>query len=111
LNGQKKNGWEETNYSKFANEQTWNIIDTLVEVAKANKKEPAQVALKWTMQRPGVTCPIIGARTLNQLESNLGAIGWQLSPEDMKKLDTVSALELPYPWNLSSPLRNPARIH
>jgi len=107
----EKIGWEETSYTKFANEQTWNVIDTLVEVAKANKKEPAQIALKWVMQKPGITCPIIGARTLNQLESNLGVIGWQLSAEDMKKLDTVSALELPYPWNLSNPLRNPARIH
>jgi len=105
----EKSGWGETNYSKFANnEQTWNVIDTLIDVAKANKREPAQIALKWTMQRPGVTCPIIGARTLSQLESNLGVIGWQLSAEDMKKLDTVSALEVPYPWNF---LRDPSRNH
>jgi len=111
LDWAEKFGWQETSYTNVAAEQTWNVIDTLLQVAKSYNKEPAQVALRWIMQKPYITCPIIGARTLHQLESNLGAVGWQLSAEDMKKLDTVSALELPYPWNMSSPLFDPSRLH
>jgi len=48
---------------------------------------------------------------MEQLETNLGAIGWQLSDTDMKKLDTLSAIELPYPWNLTSAERDPSRNH
>ena len=48
------------------------------------EKKPAQVAINWLLQRPGVTTPIIGARTNEQLESNLGAVGWSLSTEQVR---------------------------
>jgi aryl-alcohol dehydrogenase-like predicted oxidoreductase len=51
------------------------------------------------LQRPAVTSPIIGARTLEQLEDNLGAAGWSLEPEYMQRLDAASELPLPYPYN------------
>ena len=65
-------GWSET-WAKYANERTWAVVDTLVALAKELGKTPAQVALNWLLQRPGVTSPITGARNMAQLEDNLGA--------------------------------------
>jgi aryl-alcohol dehydrogenase-like predicted oxidoreductase len=56
------------------------------------------VALRWLLQRPGVTAPIIGARNLDQLDANLGATGWALSGEHLARLDDVTAKPLPYPY-------------
>ncbi len=92
----EKQGWSES-WSAYANERTWSILDVLFNVAEAAGKTPAQVALRWLIQKPGVTAPIVGARTLQQLETNLGAAGWQLSPEQMKRLDEVSEMKAPYP--------------
>lgn len=80
-------------------ERTWRIVDALIEVSRARGKNPAQVALNWLLPRPGVTAPILGARTLAQLEENLGSVGWALSAEEMAKLDTASAIPLPSPYN------------
>ncbi len=80
-------------------ERTWRIIDELRAVAETRDRTPAQVALNWLLQRPGVTAPIIGARTLEQLEQNLGAVGWSLSDEEHARLDAVSAQPLPSPYD------------
>ena len=71
-------GWSET-WERYANEFTWNVVDALVAIAKERGKEPAQVALNWLLRQPGVTAPIIGARNMAQLESNIGAAGWALT--------------------------------
>ena len=75
------------------------MIDELIAVAEEAGKSPAQVALNWLLQRPGVTSPIIGARTMQQLEDNLGAAGWALDAEQMARLNGVSEQEMPYPYN------------
>jgi aryl-alcohol dehydrogenase-like predicted oxidoreductase len=62
-------------------------------------KTLSQVALNWLLQQPGVTAPIIGARTLAQLEDNLGSVGWRLSAEQMAKLTEASEIPLPSPYN------------
>ena len=80
-------------------ERTWAIIDVLDEIAGARGKTPAQVALRWVIQQPGVTAPIIGARKPEQLEQNLGATGWTLSPEELSALDAASAIPLPSPYS------------
>ncbi|HKG53619.1 MAG TPA: aldo/keto reductase [Anaerolineales bacterium] len=69
-------------------------------IAKETDKTPAQIALNWVLNRPGITAPIIGVRTMTHLEDNLGATGWTLSDEQMKKLDQASDLPLPYPYDL-----------
>jgi aryl-alcohol dehydrogenase-like predicted oxidoreductase len=79
--------------------QTWQIIDALLEIAGARDKTPAQVALNWVLHKPGVTAPIFGARTLEQLEENLGAAGWMLSPDEAVKLDAASQIPLPSPYS------------
>jgi len=93
----EKGGWSEA-WSAYNTERTWRILDELRAVAQELGKTPAQVALNWVKDRPGITAPIIGARNLAQLEDNLGCVGWQLSSEQAERLNRVSAMELPiYP--------------
>lgn len=99
----EEQGWTES-WSLYDNEHTWHVIDTLMAVAQEVGKTPAQVALNWLLQRPGITAPIIGARTMAQLEDNLGAAGWSLSAEHMERLNQASSKRLPYPYNYLSNL-------
>jgi diketogulonate reductase-like aldo/keto reductase len=55
------------------------------------------VALNWVLHRPGVTAPLLGARTTEQLRENLAAAGWRLDEEHLAQLDEVSAIDLGYP--------------
>lgn len=80
-------------------ERTWRIVDALWEVAEARGKTPAQVALNWLLSQPGVTAPIIGARTLAQLDDNLGSVGWSLSAEELARLNAASDIALPSPYS------------
>jgi aryl-alcohol dehydrogenase-like predicted oxidoreductase len=94
----EQEGWSES-WSRYATERTWNVLDTLFAIAKEVGKTPAQTALRWLLQSPGVTAPIIGARTMKHFEDNLGATGWTLSPEQMERLNAISAPDLPYPYD------------
>ncbi|MEP6949542.1 MAG: aldo/keto reductase [Ginsengibacter sp.] len=80
------------------NDRLYNIVDTLDEVAKETGKTVAQVSLNWLLQRPTVDNIIIGARNEDQLKQNLGATGWNLTIEQVKKLDQVSEILPPYPY-------------
>jgi aryl-alcohol dehydrogenase-like predicted oxidoreductase len=93
-----KHGWSE-NWETYNTERTWSVIDTLLEVAEAVGKTPAQVALNWVKDRPGVLSPIVGARSVEQLVQNLGAAGWELPADQRQKLDEISALRGPYPYD------------
>ena len=93
----EKQGWGES-WALYANERTWQVIDTLLSVANETEKTPAQVALNWLLRKPTVTAPIIGARTMTHLQDNLGASGWSLTSEQVTRLDQASALPLPYPY-------------
>lgn len=75
-----------------------DIIDALVEIGDAHGVSAAQVALAYTMSRPGVTSLVIGARTAEQLADNLAAADLRLTDEDVARLETVSATPLPYPF-------------
>jgi aryl-alcohol dehydrogenase-like predicted oxidoreductase len=83
-------------------EQAFTIVDELVRVAKANSTTPSRVALAWTLSRPGVASPIIGARTMDQLRDNLGALDVHLSPADIAALDKVSAVRQAFPHDFLS---------
>jgi aryl-alcohol dehydrogenase-like predicted oxidoreductase len=77
----------------------------VAEVARETGHSAAQVALAWTLLNPGVAAPILGARTLAQLEDNLGALDVELSDEHRAKLDAVSAIDLGFPHDmLSNPM-------
>lgn len=96
--------WTE-DWANYNMDATWQVVDALHEIAQETGKSPAQVALNWLLQRPGVTAPIIGARTMAQLQDNLGAVGWSLSAEQMACLNQASHKRLPYPYALLEDLR------
>lgn len=100
----EKQGWSES-WAGYANEHTWQVIDTLLLVAAEAEKTPAQVALNWLLQKRSVTAPILGARSMAHLEDNLGATGWSLTPDQVNRLDQASALPLPYPYESLSQQR------
>ncbi len=93
-----KVGWGEA-WGTYNTERTWSIVDVLFEIAAEAGRSPAQVALNWLMQQSCVSAPIIGARTLSQLEDNLGSVGWSLTTEQVQRLCKVSEVPLHYPQN------------
>jgi aryl-alcohol dehydrogenase-like predicted oxidoreductase len=80
-----------------ANPRNLAIIGVVEAVAAETGRSAAQVAIRWAMQKPGVASVIIGARTLNQLNDNLAAATFELSAEQMTRLDEASAIEPGYP--------------
>jgi aryl-alcohol dehydrogenase-like predicted oxidoreductase len=75
---------------RSSRERTWDVVEAVQDVAKARGVSMAQVALAWVVDRPAVSSVILGARTGEQLEDNLGAAGLHLSGEERERLDTAS---------------------
>ena len=73
------------------------IIGEVTKVAREIGRSAAQVALAWLRQRDVPTIPIIGARKLDQLKDNLGCVDLRLAPEQLRRLDEASAVELGFP--------------
>jgi aryl-alcohol dehydrogenase-like predicted oxidoreductase len=92
-------GWPEA-WDVYANDRTWAVLDEVRAVADETGRTPAQVALRWLMQQPGVTAPILGARTPDHLEDNLGAADAPLDPEHIERLTAASDVRKPYPSGL-----------
>jgi aryl-alcohol dehydrogenase-like predicted oxidoreductase len=92
-----KRGWGEA-WEVYATERTWQVLEALQAIGAELHKSPAQIALNWLLQKPAVTAPIIGARTLAHLDDNLGTTGWSLTCDQVARLDQVSELPLPYPY-------------
>lgn len=76
----------------------FDVVDALEEISQETGKTVPQIAINWLLQRPTVANVIIGARNEEQLKDNLGAIGWNLTKEQVAKLDKASELPLPYPY-------------
>ena len=76
----------------------YKIVDAIDEVAKETGKSVPQIALNWLLQRPTVASIIMGARNEEQLKQNLGSAGWNLTPEQVAKLDAASAVTPIYPY-------------
>jgi len=79
-------------------ERLYTIVDALDMAAAETGKTVAQVALNWLLQRPTIANIVIGARNEEQLKQNLGAVGWKLSVDQLKKLDAASAADSIYPY-------------
>ncbi len=79
-------------------EYLYKVVDALDEVAAETGKTVPQIALNWLLQRPTVSTIIIGARNEEQLRQNLGAIGWNLTPAQVAKLEAASDTPLAYPY-------------
>ena len=71
-------------------ERTWDVVDAVRDIADKRAASMAQVALAWLVDRPAVTSVILGARTMEQLDDNLGAAELHLSADEANRLDEVS---------------------
>lgn len=92
----------------------YRVVDELDEIAAQTDKTIPQVALNWLLQRPTVATVLIGARNEQQLRENLGAVGWNLTAQQVARLDAASASMPPYPyypyWNGQFSERSPAAV-
>ncbi len=92
-------------------ERLYRVVDALDSVAAETGKTIPQIALNWLLQRPTVSTILIGARNEEQLKQNLGAVGWNLSSEQLRALEVASQVTPPYPyypyWNGQLTERNP----
>jgi aryl-alcohol dehydrogenase-like predicted oxidoreductase len=79
-------------------DKLYDIVDVLVEIGEGHGVSAAQVALAWTLGRPGVSSVVVGARTDEQLADNLAAAELELSDDERARLDEVSAPPLIYPY-------------
>ena len=98
---------------QMPDEYLFRVVDALDEVAKETGKTIPQVALNWLLQRPTVSSVIVGARNEEQLQQNLGAVGWNLTADQVAKLDKASEVPLTYPyWHQRRTFleRNPAPV-
>jgi aryl-alcohol dehydrogenase-like predicted oxidoreductase len=94
-------------WDRRATERNWAALDVVGRISEKTGKSYAQVSLNWLLRQDGVTAPIIGARTLEQLEDNISASGWELTPEQVEELSEASALEDVYPYRF---IRNAQRV-
>lgn len=87
-------------------ERAYNIIDVLIRIGKDYNVSAAEVALAWVRQQKGVTSTIIGAKTPEQLQSNIHSTSFEITPADMQELNTVSQQLKPYPnWMVERQMR------
>jgi len=92
-------------------ERLYRVVDALDAIAAETGKTVPQIALNWLLQRPTVSTIVIGARNEEQLKQNLGAVGWNLTPEQVAKLDEASAVTPAYPyWHQRTFERNPSPV-
>jgi aryl-alcohol dehydrogenase-like predicted oxidoreductase len=71
-------------------DRIYDVIEGLQPLAEEKSITLSQLALAWCMHRPGVTSPIMGPRTMEQLEDNLGAVGVRFSDDELKRIDDVA---------------------
>ncbi len=75
---------------RYMTERGERVLDRLTEIGLSRGKTPAQIALAWLLSHPVITAPIVGARTPEQLEETLGAVGLRLTPEEKESLDELT---------------------
>lgn len=99
--------WQEEYWDRRATERNWNTLDVVGSISEATGKSYAQISLNWLLRQPAVTAPILGVRTPEQLEDNLGATGWELDDDQVENLSEASAPEDTYPYRF---IRNAQRV-
>lgn len=86
-------------WQKRATERNFDILEVVEKIAREREKSCAQITLAWIRSRQGVIASIIGARTLEQFENNLGSLEIELSLEELRSLDEISQPESEYPYS------------
>ena len=94
-------------FQSFA-ERNWRVLEVLRTVAAETGRSLAQTALAWVSAQPGVTSPIIGANTIEQLQDNIASLDLKLTADQLKLLSDASALDPVYPYPIFTPQTNRA---
>ncbi|MDQ2866536.1 MAG: aldo/keto reductase [Candidatus Eremiobacteraeota bacterium] len=81
-------------------DRNWKTLDAVRTIAAELGRSPAQTALAWTREKPGITSPILGARTVEQLSENLASLDVALNSEQMRRLDDASATDPVHPYSM-----------
>ncbi|MEN6500372.1 MAG: aldo/keto reductase [Rectinema sp.] len=89
-------------------ERTWVILDVLEEISRKRCAPVSQVALNWLRSKSAISSVLIGARTLDQLKENLSCVNWDLTDDEVRKLDAASAEATPYPYSFIDTYSRPA---
>ena len=76
--------------SRYFSDKNWQLLDLMDQIAESKGATVSQIALAWMLNQPDVTSPIIGPRTLKQLEDNLGALDIDLNEDELVRLDEAS---------------------
>ena len=77
----------------------YTVVDALDAIAAETGRTIPQIAINWLLQRPTVSTVVIGARNRQQLQDNLGAVGWTLTADQMARLDAASRTTAAYPYS------------
>ncbi len=85
-------------YLKFDEETGFDVVDALDAVAKAHGGTVIQAVHNWLLAKPGVTSVIVGARDTTQLEENLGALAWSMTPAEVATIDAIAPPAPAYPY-------------
>jgi aryl-alcohol dehydrogenase-like predicted oxidoreductase len=86
--------------TSYLDDRTFDLLDLMERTATELGTTVPRVALAWVQGRPGIASTIIGARTIDQLDDNLGALGVKLTPAHVQALDQVTTPQLPFPTNM-----------
>ncbi len=89
--------YKEEEQSQRLSNYSLTIADEVVKIAEEIGCTPAQVAINWVRQQPGLMIPIVGVRTVEQLKDNLACLQDPLSNEHLKRLDEISKIDLGFP--------------
>jgi aryl-alcohol dehydrogenase-like predicted oxidoreductase len=92
-------GEKSERFARYDLDRNWKILDAVRAVARETGATPSAVSLAWLLARPQVTSVIFGARTIEQLETNLAAADLELSAGHVAALDQASAFDLGYPYS------------
>ncbi|WP_121664637.1 aldo/keto reductase [Metabacillus litoralis] len=95
--GRLSKGVGESSWENRNNEKNFKILQTIEKIAQAVDKTPAQVSLRWLLQKEEITSPIFGASSLEQFNENMGSVDWELTAEQWNQLDEISKLPSEYP--------------
>ncbi|MBT4491890.1 MAG: aldo/keto reductase [Gammaproteobacteria bacterium] len=89
--GDPEGRWQEgkDNFSREATDAAWEVLDLLREMAAEKGCSVSQLALAWNMAQPGVTAPIVGPRTFEQIEDNLGSVDVEMVQADFDSIDAI----------------------
>jgi aryl-alcohol dehydrogenase-like predicted oxidoreductase len=88
---------DEFDFPPINKDKAFDIVDVMAKIGERYQASAARVALAWTKDKPGVTSVIIGAKTNDQLLDNIACTSLQLTEDELKELETISALTVEYP--------------